>query len=141
MKNSPNLTTIYSTFVSKINDRYVKIDEENNVEEDDITIPGYSKLKTDPNRLVGDLKILKDVILMYTIKSNIIKNYSSIIFYTLSLLSLFKNNFDIDTTQDLDNITTLTNDFYIIENKLTHKIYSSNDKYNRKNYFRYKSRL
>lgn len=128
IKNSPNLTTIYSTFVSEINDRYVKIDEENNIEEDDITIPGYSKLKTDPNRLVGDLKILKDVILMYTIKSNIIKNYSSIIFYTLSLLSLFKNNFDIETTQDLANITTLTNDFYTIENKLTHKIYSSNDK-------------
>jgi hypothetical protein len=65
---------------------------------------------------------------MYSIKSNIIKNYSSIIFYTLSLLSLFKNNFDIETTEDLTNTTTLTNDFYKIENKLTHKIYSSNSK-------------
>ena len=55
-------------------------------------------------RIVEDLKSLKDIVLMYFVKSNIIKNYQSIIFYTLSLLSLFKNNFDLKPSIDNSNI-------------------------------------
>ena len=128
MKNSSNLTTIYNIFINDINQKYTELDETNSIIEDDINIPIYTRLKKDPMKIVEDLKVLKDIIFLYLIKSNIIKNYQSVIFYTLSLLSLFRNNLDLETSINNLNIEKLRNEFYNIESKLTYKIYSTNNK-------------
>ena len=128
INNDLNLKSMYDIFIEPINNKYTKITSETNICDENISIPVFKKKTTDPHKIFEDFKIFEDIILLYLIKTNVINNYYSTIFYTLSLLTLYNNNFNLEKSSNKDNIELLIENFYNIEVKLIHKIYSTNEK-------------
>jgi len=128
INNNSNLKDIYNKYIQPINNKYVNLDDKNFDLNDFNNIPKYKPTKSDPIKIFDSLQELLYIYIIYSIKSIIISNYNSTITYTLSLLSLYNNNFDINNSINSTNINILINDFYNIEYKLIHKLYSENIK-------------